>query len=82
MGPPGAQGLTNPDLRLAGWLAGCPAGEPVEAFCDRLVEEAGVLLLPATVYDHPEGRFRLGFGRRNLPECLQQLDGFLAKHYA
>lgn len=27
-------------------------GEPVEAFCDRCVQEAGVLLLPATVYDH------------------------------
>lgn len=59
------------------------AGEPVEAFCDRAVAEAGVLLLPATVYDHPpsveQGRFRLGFGRGNLPECLQQLDAFLKK---
>lgn len=27
-------------------------GEPVEAFCDRCVQQAGVLLLPATVYDH------------------------------
>ncbi|GAB4822749.1 hypothetical protein N2152v2_009795 [Parachlorella kessleri] len=58
-------------------------GEPVEAFCDRLVEEAGVLLLPATVYDHAlsieQGRFRLGFGRRNLPDCLKRLEAFLAK---
>lgn len=28
-------------------------GEPVDAFCARCVEQAGVLLLPSTVYDHP-----------------------------
>lgn len=27
-------------------------GEPIDAFCNRCVREAGVLLLPATVYDH------------------------------
>ncbi len=28
-------------------------GEAVDAFCARCVEQAGVLLLPSTVYDHP-----------------------------
>lgn len=54
----------------------------MEAFCDRLVAEAGVLLLPATVYDDEqsvqEGRFRLGLGRADMAECLEKLDAFLA----
>ena len=43
----------------------------VEHFCERLVEDAGVLLLPSTIY-HSElapvidDRFRLGYGRHGL----------------
>ncbi|MEW5317529.1 MAG: hypothetical protein WDW38_008817 [Sanguina aurantia] len=51
--------------------------EPIGVFTDLLVQTTGVLLLPATIYDHPPtsdlGHFRLGLGRRNLPECLNQL---------
>ena len=36
--------------------------EDTTGFCDRLVEEAGVLLLPGAVYDEP-AYVRLGFGR-------------------
>lgn len=40
----------------------------VEEFCTRLVEEAGVLLLPASIYrseltETPAGHFRIGVGR-------------------
>ena len=41
------------------------------AFCERLVAETGVLLLPGAVYDEPE-HVRIGFGRSNLPEVLQR----------
>ena len=49
--------------------------EGVEEFCRRLVEEAGVLLLPSTIYRSEVGpscpdRFRLGYGRRDLDEGL------------
>ncbi len=45
----------------------------VEAFTRRLVEEAGVLLLPASIYrselnDVPRDRFRIGYGRANAAE--------------
>lgn len=60
-------------------------GEDVGAWCEALVAEAGVLLMPAGVYDDArsaaEGRFRLGFGRRDLPECLAQLEAWLEKRY-
>ena len=49
--------------------------EGVEAFTTRLVEEAGVLLLPASVYrsdlgPSPADRFRVGFGRRHTAAAL------------
>eukprot|EP00798_Chlamydomonas_sp_ICE-L_P016671 gene16671-22927_t len=56
-------------------------GEPIDAFCERVVQGCGVLLLPSTVYDHPasaeRGYFRIGLGRSNFPECLKVLWKFL-----
>ena len=49
----------------------------IEAFCDRLAREASVLLLPGTVFDDPDNRFRIGFGRRNLAPALARLEQFL-----
>lgn len=54
-------------------------GGNVEQFCDRLVKEAGVLLLPGTVYDDAQNHFRLGLGRKNLPQAVERLEQFLAK---
>ncbi|MBN1140625.1 MAG: aminotransferase class I/II-fold pyridoxal phosphate-dependent enzyme [Deltaproteobacteria bacterium] len=52
-------------------------GEKVDSFCARLVKEAGVLLLPGTVYDHDGNHFRIGFGRRDFPQALNRLEEFL-----
>ncbi len=49
----------------------------IETFCDELVHESGVLLLPGTLYNHPGNHFRIGFARRNMPEALAQLEKFL-----
>ena len=54
------------------------SGDNVDAFCDRLRVEAGVLLLPGTLYHHPGNHFRLGFARRNMPAALARLEAFLA----
>lgn len=51
--------------------------EAVETFCDTLVKERGVLLLPALVYDHNANYFRIGFGRKNMPEALYRLEKFI-----
>lgn len=55
----------------------------VEAFCSRLVDEAGVLLLPASMYQSellpmPVDRFRIGYGRNGMDEALDAVDAFLA----
>lgn len=54
----------------------------VEAFCRDLVEQAGVLLLPASIYASdlaaaPTDRFRVGIGRRDPGPALQAIEQFL-----
>ncbi len=53
-----------------------------EAFCRRVVEESGVLLLPPHIYRSellpaPPDRFRIGFGRRGMAEGLAALRAHL-----
>ncbi|MBA7693089.1 Capreomycidine synthase [subsurface metagenome] len=52
-------------------------GEEVEPFCDLLVQKAGLLLLPGTVFDDTRNHFRIGFGRKNLPEAVSRLKEFM-----
>lgn len=52
--------------------------EGVELFCEQMIKEQGVLLLPASVYQSglmplPHDRFRIGFGRRDMPRALAAL---------
>jgi aspartate/methionine/tyrosine aminotransferase len=55
-------------------------GEDVEVFCEAAVREASVLLLPGTMYEHDGNHFRVGFGRKNLPEAVVRLEEFLHRH--
>jgi aspartate/methionine/tyrosine aminotransferase len=54
-------------------------GRSARAFCDRLVAEQGVLLLPSTGLGFGDGHVRFGFGRLNFPDGLEQLDRYLAR---
>lgn len=54
-------------------------GGDVEAFCDRTVKRAGVLLLPGSVYEDEDSHFRLGLGRKNLPQAVARLEETLVK---
>ena len=54
-------------------------GGDVERFCDDLVRQAGVLLLPGTMYAEYANHFRLGLGRKNLPQAVIELEKFLEK---
>jgi len=55
--------------------------QDVQGFCEQLVREAGILLLPGTVYDEPQ-HIRFGYGRRNMPEALEHLGSWLTVHAA
>jgi len=59
-------------------------GEGVEAFCHDLVEQAGVLLAPGSLFrsslaDTPTDRFRVGVGRSNPEPALEALQRFLER---
>ena len=59
----------------------------VESFCERLVADAGVLLLPASVYrsaygPSPRDRFRIGYGRLGLEEGLDAMRSCLDRQAA
>ena len=63
-----------PDGGCIGYPRYC-GKDGVEHFCESLVEQAGVLLLPASVYASaltatPTDRFRIGYGRANIDEGL------------
>ena len=56
----------------------------VEAFTRRLVEEAGVLFLPASIFrselnEVPADCLRVGFGRADVPQGLAALQGWLER---
>ena len=52
---------------------------PVDVFCSKLQREAGVLLLPGTLYGDAGNCFRIGFGRADLPEGLSMLKKYLVR---
>jgi aspartate/methionine/tyrosine aminotransferase len=49
----------------------------VEALCTDLREKAGVLLLPGTLYGPDYNAFRIGFGRKDLPQAVQRFEKYL-----
>lgn len=52
---------------------------PIEDFCDALLAEKGVLLLPSNIYSYHGQYFRMGFGRKNFPESLAKFEEYLVE---
>ncbi len=52
----------------------------VEKFCIDLIEKRGVFLLPSTKYDFGNKNFRIGFGRKNMPFCLEKFEEYLSQN--
>ncbi|CRK81410.1 aminotransferase class I/II-fold pyridoxal phosphate-dependent enzyme [Neobacillus massiliamazoniensis] len=50
---------------------------PIGEFCDRLVAEEGVLLLPADIYSFEGNYFRMGYGRKNFETSLNVFENYL-----
>jgi aspartate/methionine/tyrosine aminotransferase len=69
---------TKPNASPIGFVRYKPDRD-VFAFCEDVVREAGVLLLPGSVYDQPR-HIRFGYGRKNMPEALAQLGAYLDAH--
>jgi aspartate/methionine/tyrosine aminotransferase len=48
-----------------------------DEFCREVVEKQGVLLLPSTKYDYGDQHFRIGYGRKNMPQSLEQFELYM-----
>jgi aspartate/methionine/tyrosine aminotransferase len=48
-----------------------------DALAERLVRDEGVLIIPGSIFGGPPSHFRLGFGRRDMPEALARLERVL-----
>ncbi|MEK6963431.1 MAG: aminotransferase class I/II-fold pyridoxal phosphate-dependent enzyme [Nanoarchaeota archaeon] len=48
-------------------------------FCENVVKKAGVMLLPSTEYSYGDRHFRIGFGRKNMPQALAAFEEYLKR---
>jgi len=64
---PRAGSIAFPALKIKG---------TVMDFCQDLVKQKGVMLLPHDVYDFQRTHVRVGFGRKNLPEVLSVFEKY------
>ena len=46
-------------------------------FCQKVIQETGIMLLPSTVYDYDDEHIRIGFGRQNMAEVLKILEKYI-----
>ncbi len=53
----------------------------VEKFALDAIKRAGVTLLPSTTYNYGNSHFRIGFGRKSLPEFLPHFERYLDEHH-
>lgn len=69
---PKAGSIAFPELKIK---------ESTMDFCQQLVKEKGVMLLPNEVYDYSKKHVRIGFGRQNLPEALKNFEIFCEEKF-
>lgn len=46
-------------------------------FCQKIVNESGIMIVPGEVFDYGDKHIRMGFGRENLPEVLNRFGEIL-----
>ncbi len=51
----------------------------IDNFSEQLITEQGVVIAPGSRFDDFNNHFRLGFGRKNLPEALEHFEQFTKK---
>ena len=49
----------------------------IESLSIDLVNKKGVFVLPSTVYDFGNKHFRIGYGRKNMPVCLEKFSDYV-----
>ena len=55
------------------------SAKPIDQFTEELVQQAQVLIMPATVFNLKKNFFRIGFGKKSMPDVLQRFEQFVIK---
>lgn len=50
---------------------------PVEQFCQGVLAQQNVMIVPGSIFDYPGNHFRMGLGRRNFAEAVQRVSDYL-----
>jgi aspartate/methionine/tyrosine aminotransferase len=50
---------------------------PVEEFCQNVLDQQGVMLVPGSLFDFPGNHFRLGLGRSNFAKAIKHVESYL-----
>ena len=53
--------------------------EKAMVFAEKLVQDTGILLLPAETFEYGSKHARTGFGRANMPEILDAFEEYINK---
>ena len=53
------------------------AGDDTFSFCEELVKEAGIMLVPSRMFQFGDHHVRIGFGRKDLPRVLERFSRYL-----
>lgn len=53
--------------------------EPLEQLCQRALDNHGLMIVPGAMFEHSGTHFRIGLGRRNLSQVLEQFDALLTE---
>jgi aspartate/methionine/tyrosine aminotransferase len=52
-------------------------GTRVEQFCQGVLDQQGVMIVPGSIFDFPGDHFRVGLGRKNFAEALKRVRDYL-----
>jgi aspartate/methionine/tyrosine aminotransferase len=50
-------------------------------FCEELVAEAGIMLVPSRAFQFGDRHVRIGFGRENLPDVIERFAAYLDRRF-
>jgi aspartate/methionine/tyrosine aminotransferase len=50
-------------------------------FCEQLVADTGIMLVPSRIFQFGDQHVRIGFGRENFPEVLNHFSNYLDQQY-
>ena len=51
--------------------------EALDALCQRALAQQGLMIVGSSIFDHAGSHFRIGLGRRNFPQVLEQFAALL-----